>query len=614
MNLFSTNKISKFMGEKELIRNLSFGLNLGEKLGIIGVNGSGKSTLLKVLSSEEDVDSGEVYKNRELKISTLFQNPNLPLENTISQFFQKNPNEKMKLIFKYLDLCEDMETGKDVSDEFDTISSEIEKQNAWMEEDKIKSILKELGINDLHLKLSELSGGMQKKVCLVNLLISDSNLIILDEPTNHLDINTIIWLENYLINTEKSVLLITHDRYFLERITNRILEIAIPDCIIYEGNYEYYLEKKALLEESKERTEAKKERFLKIELDWLRRQPKARTTKQKAREDRFYDVEDREKFIKQEKIELKTGESRQGKKILEAINLSKKFGEKILFQKFDYVFKQKERIGIIGPNGAGKSTLLNILLGKIESDTGNLQVGVNTKFGYFDQTSKDMNPEFRVLEYIQKTTGEYIKTETGDKISAGSMLERFQFPSKMQSQLISKLSGGEKRRLYLVQILMQNPNFLVLDEPTNDFDIRTLGILEEFILEFSGTVIIVSHDRYFMDRLCNQLICFDGKGNLDFFTGQYSEYLEKEKSKPKEKKIIQEPEKILQEKTNPKKDKELKKLEEKISELETKKQNLEKQISETSENYSKLQELNSEIQKIDSDLEKKIVEWENLSK
>jgi ATP-binding cassette subfamily F protein uup len=614
MNLLSIDKLTKFAGDKELFRNLSFGFNESEKLGIIGINGSGKSTLLKILSGKEEPDSGNVYRNRILKISILEQNPDLDPDDTVLDFFYKNKNSKLKLIFEYISLLERLDTDESLLEEFDRISHEMEKNNAFEEEDRIKSLLKELGIHDFSKKISELSGGTKKKLSIIDLVVSDSNLLILDEPTNHLDIETIIWLEDFLKETDKAILIVTHDRYFLERITNRILEISLPQSILYEGNYEVYLERKAELEEAKEKQEHKEKRFLKKELEWLKRQPKARTTKQKAREDRFFEVQNKEKFQKQAEIQFKIDEVRQGKKILEVFNISKSFNQKLLFKNFEYTFTQKEKIGLVGANGAGKTTLLNILLGKLESDSGKIVQGVNTRFGYFDQNTIELNQEMRVLEYIQKKSGEYITTDSGEKISAGIMLERFQFPSRMQSQLISKLSGGEKRRLYLIQILMQNPNFLVLDEPTNDFDIKTLGVLEEFLLEFNGTVLIVSHDRYFMDRVCPFLLVLDGTETIKKFTGSYSDYLEYKSISNVEKKVNTNENSKQVKKTEQKKNKEINILEDKITELEKNMQSIEKDMITYSLDYSKLGELSNLLNLKKEELKILYSKWEEASK
>ncbi|HMV41835.1 MAG TPA: ABC-F family ATP-binding cassette domain-containing protein [Leptospiraceae bacterium] len=623
MNLLSIDKISKSAGEKELFRDLTFGLNEGEKVAIIGVNGSGKSTFLKIIKGLEEVDGGAVYKNRNLKISSLEQNPSFNPEDTILEHIFKGKSKALSLIQKYEEISEriTLESTKELESELHSIMNEIEKANAWEYENQIKSILNELGIKGLNRKMSELSGGMLKKVELVQTLIDESNLLILDEPTNHLDIDTILWLEEYLIKMNKSLLLVTHDRYFLDLVVDKILEISLPQSTLFEGNYNYYLEKKVEMDEANARKEAKAEGFLRVELEWLKRQPKARGTKQKARTDKIISVINREKFEEQEKFTFKVDPKKVGKKILEIENISKSFGPRNLIQKFSYTFKHYERLGIVGPNGSGKSTLLNILTGKLNPDSGFVNPGMNTRFGYFDQNSIELKQSMRVLEYIQKTAGEYIPMENGERISAGLLLERFQFPSKMQSSPVEKLSGGEKRRLYLVQILMHNPNFLILDEPTNDFDIKTLSILEEFLLEFPGCILTVSHDRYFMDRVANHLLVFDGMGNISGFAGTYSEYLSKPKKDLKEKSEPIQEKKQVEDNTNKpqkkklsyKEEKELKTIESDIDSLEKEKTQIQSDLTTFHSDFVKVKSLSDRLAEIESLLESKLLRWEELS-
>ncbi|HNN80442.1 MAG TPA: ABC-F family ATP-binding cassette domain-containing protein [Leptospiraceae bacterium] len=623
MNLLSIDKISKSAGEKELFRDLTFGLNEGEKVAIIGVNGSGKSTFLKIIKGLEEVDGGAVYKNRNLKISSLEQNPSFNPEDTILEHIFKGKSKALSLIQKYEEISEriTLESTKELESELHSIMNEIEKANAWEYENQIKSILNELGIKGLNRKMSELSGGMLKKVELVQTLIDESNLLILDEPTNHLDIDTILWLEEYLIKMNKSLFLVTHDRYFLDLVVDKILEISLPQSTLFEGNYNYYLEKKVEMDEANARKEAKAEGFLRVELEWLKRQPKARGTKQKARTDKIISVINREKFEEQEKFTFKVDPKKVGKKILEIENISKSFGPRNLIQKFSYTFKHYERLGIVGPNGSGKSTLLNILTGKLNPDSGFVNPGMNTRFGYFDQNSIELKQSMRVLEYIQKTAGEYIPMENGERISAGLLLERFQFPSKMQSSPVEKLSGGEKRRLYLVQILMHNPNFLILDEPTNDFDIKTLSILEEFLLEFPGCILTVSHDRYFMDRVANHLLVFDGMGNISGFAGTYSEYLSKPKKDLKEKSEPIQEKKQVEDNTNKpqkkklsyKEEKELKTIESDIDSLEKEKTQIQSDLTTFHSDFVKVKSLSDRLAEIESLLESKLLRWEELS-
>ncbi|MCC6275365.1 MAG: ABC-F family ATP-binding cassette domain-containing protein, partial [Leptospiraceae bacterium] len=622
MNLLSINKLSKKTGEKELFRDLTFGLNEGEKIAIIGVNGSGKSTLLRMIRGLEEPDSGAIYKNRSLAISFLEQNPAFNSDDTILEHIYKGKSQALSLVKKYMEICERMETDSTeaLDNELHRVMDEMDMHDAWQYENQITSILQELGIRGLNRKMSELSGGMLKKVELVQTLIDDSNLLILDEPTNHLDVDTILWLESFLVKMDKALLLVTHDRYFLDLVVDKILEISIPQSTLFEGNYNYYLEKKVEMDEALARKEAKAESFLRVELEWLRRQPKARGTKQKARTDKIISVVNREKIPSQEDFSFRVDPKKVGKKILEIANVSKGYSGQNLIEKFTYTFKHYERLGVVGPNGAGKSTLLNIITGKISPDSGNVSPGINTKFGYFDQNNIELKQSMRVLEYIQKNAGEFISLENGEKLSAGLMLERFQFPSRMQSSPIEKLSGGEKRRLYLVQILMHNPNFLILDEPTNDFDIKTLSILEEFLLEFPGCVVTVSHDRYFMDRVANHLLVFDGKGNISGFAGTYSEYLAQQKSTPKEKSATSEKEKLTtltekesKKKNNSKIEKELNSIEKDIEKLEKDKISIQEDLTKFHSDFIRVKELSDSLAELENSLGSKLQRWEELS-
>ncbi|EOQ95929.1 ABC transporter, ATP-binding protein [Leptospira wolbachii serovar Codice str. CDC] len=525
--LVSVSKLSKTIGEKKLFQNLDFSISEGEKLAIVGINGSGKSTLLRAILGKEETDSGQIIKNNNLKISILDQNPVFDQNETILDHIYKGDNKLVKTIRRYEDICERMSEGAEgLDDEFTEISQEMDRLSAWDYEQQVKSILKELGVEKLERKMSELSGGMLKKVELAKSLIDESNLLILDEPTNHLDVKSILWLEDYLAGLDKAIILITHDRYFLDRIVNKILELDRGSHFLYEGNYSIYLERKVEREETLQKQEDKIKQFLKQEVKWLKRQPKARSTKQKARIERASELQNREKREEQKDLELSVAAKRQGKTILEIHNLKKGIADKLLINDFTYTFKAKERLGVIGPNGIGKSTLLNLMAGRITPDSGYIKPGMNTKVGYFDQTSSELPLDRNVLDYIKDVAGEMIETESGEKISAAKMLERFLFDGKLQYTPIAKLSGGERRRLFLVQILMTGPNFLILDEPTNDLDIQTLSVLESFLDEFPGTVVIVSHDRYFLDRTAESLLIFRKEGKLDHYIGTFSSFLE----------------------------------------------------------------------------------------
>lgn len=616
--LVSVSKLSKTIGEKKLFSNLDFSISEGEKLAIVGINGSGKSTLLRAILGKEETDSGQIIKNNNLKISILDQNPVFDANETILDHIYKGDNKLVKTIRKYEDICERMGEGEEgLDDEFTKASQEMDRLSAWDYEGQIKSILRELGVEKLERKMSELSGGMLKKVELAKSLIDESNLLILDEPTNHLDVKSILWLEDYLANLDKAILLITHDRYFLDRIVNKILELDRGNYFLYEGNYSIYLERKVEREESLQKQEDKIKQFLKQEVKWLKRQPKARTTKQKARIDRANELQGREKREIQKDLELSVAAKRQGKTILEIHNLKKSIGEKVLINDFTYTFKAKERLGIIGPNGIGKSTLLNLMAGRLTPDSGYLKPGLNTKVGYFDQTSSELPLERNVLEYIKDVAGEMIETESGEKISASKMLERFLFDGKLQYTPIAKLSGGERRRLFLVQILMTGPNFLILDEPTNDLDIQTLSVLESFLDEFPGTVVIVSHDRYFLDRTAESLLIFRKEGKLDHYIGTFSSFLEVDsleiENEPSSMKQTQ-PQPVVTTVEKPKKSKQDQKkistLEKEIAALEEKKSNLEGNLSTFANDHTELSKITEEIQKIEAEILYKMEEWE----
>ncbi|TGK85579.1 ABC transporter ATP-binding protein [Leptospira bourretii] len=618
--LVSVSKLSKTIGEKKLFSNLDFSISEGEKLAIVGINGSGKSTLLRALLGKEETDSGQIIKNNNLKISILDQNPIFDPKETILDHIYKGDNKLVKTIRKYEDICERMSEGEEgLDDEFTNASQEMDRLSAWDYEQQIKSILKELGVEKLERKMSELSGGMLKKVELAKSLIDESNLLILDEPTNHLDVKSILWLEEYLAGLDKAIILITHDRYFLDRIVTKILELDRGSHFLYEGNYSIYLERKVEREETLQKQEDKIKQFLKQEVKWLKRQPKARSTKQKARIDRASDLQNREKREIQKDLELSVAAKRQGKTILEIHNLKKGIADKLLINDFTYTFKAKERLGIIGPNGIGKSTLLNLMSGRITPDSGYIKPGINTKVGYFDQTSSELPLERNVLDYIKDVAGEMIETESGEKISAAKMLERFLFDGKLQYTPIAKLSGGERRRLFLVQILMTGPNFLILDEPTNDLDIQTLSVLESFLDEFPGTVVIVSHDRYFLDRTAESLLVFRKEGKLDHFIGTFSSFLENDSLELEAEPSSQKPKEVLptplgsEKPSKSKQDqKKLSKLETEIAKLESSKLELETKLSTFANDHTELQKISEEIQKIETEILYKMEEWEML--
>lgn len=615
MNLISLDTISKSVGDKTLFTDISFGIESGQKTALIGVNGCGKSTLLKILAGRMQPDSGTVAKNRECRINYLPQLPEYNPEQTILEHIMSADNSLVRLIMRYEELCANPENTDAYHKEYDGVMEEMNKLDAWQYEYEIKSILGELGINDTSLVLKTLSGGMLKKVSLAQALIDDGNLLIMDEPTNHLDIDTVEWLQAYLSKTNKSILMVTHDRYFLDSICNNIIEIDRGRIYTFAGGYSYYLEKKTELENSLMREEERIKSILRNELKWLKAGVKARTTKQKARKERIYDMQKREKLTTQKSIELEVAGKRLGNKILEIEDISKSYDGREIIRPFSYVFKHQERLGIVGPNGAGKSTFIRLITSEEESDTGEVRVGVNTTFAVFDQHSKALEPEKRIIDVVREEK-ETIHLPNGKTISAGQMLEKFLFPSGMQSTPVHKLSGGEKRRLHLVLILMQNPNFLILDEPTNDLDIKTLSVLEDFLEDFPGCLLVVSHDRCFMNRAAESLLVFDGEGGIEKFPGSYDDYLENKRDLEAAEKIEAKPKETKQSKPKNKltymEKQEFESIEPEIERLEAEKASYEEVLAKGGSNYTELAEAQAKIDELETAILEKLERYEYL--
>ncbi|MDH5721690.1 MAG: ATP-binding cassette domain-containing protein, partial [Spirochaetia bacterium] len=554
MNLFSISEASKEIGDKILYQDISFGFDETEKAAIIGINGCGKSTLLKIIAGLNTFDKGKFAKNNKLICGYLDQNIDFDENQTIYDFIFSSDNRRIKILKDYLSLQIKIsdpanETIHSDLKKIEALEEKMETLDVWRLESEAREILYHLNIYDMKIKMSELSGGMVKKTALARLLIEDNNLLLLDEPTNHLDIASIAWLEEYLCKTKKALLIITHDRYFLDNVVNYIIEIDNCSITKYKGNYSSFLEKKEEIAAIEQRTIAKRQNILLKELEWLRRMPKARGTKQKARiqqidKSQIQTQSLTENAKRKNKISaLYSREERLGKKILEIINISKTFGDDLIFSSFSYEFKKKERIGIIGDNGAGKTTFLKILMQVLKSDTGKINYGINTKIGYLSQTSEKVDENLSLIQAV-KEIANFIEYENGKKITAGQLLERFLFESGRQGQKVGKLSGGERRRLDIMRILMQNPNFLILDEPTNDLDLQTMTILENFLLDFPGCLIVVSHDRYFLDKLTDMLFIFEKGKNIRVIPGLCSDYIFTEKkSAPQKTKEIK-PEKI----------------------------------------------------------------------
>ncbi|MBU3189904.1 ABC-F family ATP-binding cassette domain-containing protein [Clostridium bowmanii] len=528
MNLLTVEEVSKSYSERILINKASLGISDGDKIGLIGVNGTGKSTFLKIIAGLEVPDTGRILKGSMVNIEYLPQDPEFDSEATVLEQIFKSDTDVMKVIREYEAAIEKLQKNPEdetLQKSLMNYNNKMDACNGWQVQNEAKIILTKLGITNFKERIGNLSGGQRKRVALCSALITPSDLLILDEPTNHMDNKIIDWLENYLNNRKGALLMITHDRYFLDRITNKILELDRGVLYSYQGNYSVFLEKKVERMALMDALERKRQGLFKKELAWIRRGAKARTTKQKARIDRFEDLQDAKIDLSNDKLELSSASTRLGKKIINVESIYKAYGENKLIADFSHIFTKRDKVGIIGPNGIGKSTLMNILSGMIKQDSGLIEWGETVKIGYFHQENGAMDENMRAIDYIREAA-EYISTGDGEKITASQMLERFLFDGTTQYSFISKLSGGEKRRLYLSRILMEAPNVLFLDEPTNDFDIQTLAVLEDYLDGFAGVVITVSHDRYFLDRVAEKIFSFEGNEKIIQFVGNYSEYQE----------------------------------------------------------------------------------------
>ena len=599
-----------------LFKNLTIGINRGRRVALVGVNGAGKSTLLKLLAGQFLPVEGKVVQARDLRMGYLEQDPTFDKAYTISDYIFHSDNKQQQLIREYENL---LENDPDNTKAIDKVTEEISNHNAWEYEYKIKTILGRLDIHHLNQKIDTLSGGQRKRLALARLLIEDPDVYLLDEPTNHLDIDTIEWLEKLLTEGAKTIVMVTHDRYFLDNVCNEILELDNGKVIPYNGNYAHYLEKKAEREAESEAQFQKNSNLLRKELEWMRRQPQARGTKSKARIDAYYDLEEKTKNAGlKEKVELSVKTSRQGNKILELHHLYKAFSGHQFVGNFSYVFKKGDRIGLAGKNGSGKSTLLNIITGNLQPDKGEVVLGETTVMGYFHQSGMSFKEDDRVIDVV-KNVAEFITMADGKTISASALLTLFLFPPKKQHGFISKLSGGEKKRLQLLQILMKNPNFLILDEPTNDLDIDTLNVLEEFLINYTGVLMMVSHDRYLLDKLTDQLFIMEGDGNVRIFNGNYSSYRYEQEIAKQQAKNIQIAEKA-QPKNQPKKNKlpfkelkELENLNKEIGEIENKIKALTAELNSGISDHSKLGELARQIAVLNDQLDEKSMRWMELT-
>jgi ATP-binding cassette subfamily F protein uup len=624
MNYLSADNISKSFGDRWLFKNLSFGISQGQRIVLVGVNGSGKTTLLNVLAGFLPPDGGSVSVRKEITIGYLGQNPVFDEDLTVQQNIFSGQNATLDLIREYEAAMANHNTSAEKMQE---LMERMDELQAWDFEVKVKQVLSKLGINNLDAVVKTLSGGQRKRVAMARVLIDEPNLLIMDEPTNHLDLDTIEWLEGLLSTQNTTLLMVTHDRYFLDRVANEIVELDNGELYSYKGNYSYFLEKKAEREEAAVAETEKARNLMRKELEWIRRMPKARGTKAKYRVDAFEELKEKAaKKTSGPQLELSVKTTRQGGKIMEVDHISKFFGEQKVVDNFSYVFKKKDRIGVVGPNGAGKSTFLNMLTGKLQPDAGTIDAGQTTVFGYYTQDELTFKDDQRVIDIV-KEIAEVVEMANGEVITASQFLQHFQFAPPQQYTFVSKLSGGEKRRLQLLRVLIKNPNFLILDEPTNDLDIITLNILEDFLLNFGGCLLIVSHDRYFMDRLVEHLFVFEGEGQIRNFAGNYTDYREWLKEQEKQEKQEQETKKAAapvpekkQEQPNSKRkatfaeQKEYEQLEKEIAKLEARKTDLIATMNAgTTTDHAQLTAWATELEQINEQLEEKEFRWLELA-
>ncbi|MFL1896966.1 ABC-F family ATP-binding cassette domain-containing protein [Aquimarina sp. 2-A2] len=619
MNYVSIENIAKSFGERVLFKNISFGINEGQKIGFVAKNGTGKTSLLNIVAGGEHPDEGQVVYRKDLKVAFLPQEPDLDPTLTIEQTIFAADNEILRALSAYDKALK----NPDDADAYQKAFERMEVLNAWDFETQYKQILFKLKLENLDQKVAMLSGGQKKRLALANILLSKPDLLYLDEPTNHLDLEMIEWLEEYFAKENFTLFMVTHDRYFLENVCNEIVELEDGQLYTYKGNYAYYLDNKEARVTNEQINTNKAKQLYKNELAWMRKQPKARTTKSKSRIDDFYEIKERaHKRRNDHAIELEINMERMGSKILELHKVSHSFEDLVILDKYEYVFKKGERIGIIGKNGTGKSTFLNMLTGAIVPDQGKIILGETIKFGYYTQKGITIKEGQKVIDVI-KEFGEYIPLKKGRQISAQQLLERFLFDRKKQYDFVEKLSGGERKRLYLCTVLIQNPNFLILDEPTNDLDIVTLNVLENFLLDFPGCLLVVSHDRYFMDKIVDHLFVFKGNGVIEDFPGNYTDYRIYESSKTPETTVVQKEATAGNTKSNWKKEatpslsykeqKEFSRIERDLKKWELKKTELEKVFLDTSLSQERINEASLELQKVIKNIEEGEIRWLELS-
>ena len=618
MNYLSVENISKSFGERTLFENISFGINKDQKIAFVAKNGTGKTSILKIITGEDMPDTGQVVMRKEIKMAFLSQEPALNPELTIEESIFASDNDILKVIEQYEKALENPGNEEAYQKAFER----MDLYNAWDFETQYKQILFKLKLDDLKLRVKNLSGGQKKRLALAIILINKPDLLILDEPTNHLDLEMIEWLENYFAKENMTLFMVTHDRFFLERVCNEIIELENGKLYQYKGNYSYYLTKKEERIAAENASIDKAKNLYVKELDWMRRQPKARTTKSKSRQDDFYVIQEKaHSRRKDHQIELEINMERMGSKVVELHNVSKRFKEKTILENFSYNFKRGERIGIIGKNGTGKSTFLNIITNSLPPDGGKVVVGDTIKLGYYTQSGINPKPEQKVIDII-KEYGEYIPLAKGRTISAAQLLERFLFDRKKQYDFVEKLSGGELKRLYLCTVLIQNPNFLILDEPTNDLDIVTLNVLENFLLDYPGCLIVVSHDRYFMDKIVDHLFVFRGEGVIEDFPGNYSDFrIYEDSAEPAKEdlKPVGDNAKKTWKQNNVKagltfnEQKEYQKIEKEIKDLEREKEAIEQQFSDGAVADAEIAKKAADLELILKTIDEKTERWFELS-
>ena len=613
MSILSVNQLSLHQGAKSLFESATFSIDADDKIAVIGPNGSGKTTLLSLIANLYKTPQDEISFQSGLRISTLPQTPDLNPEHSIQEHLYKSKTEASLAIRNYHQTLDayNQDPSLEAEAAYTSALETMDHLNLWEYEDRISSILKELNIDQLDQKIKDLSGGMRKKIALAQTFFEETDLLILDEPTNHLDIRTIEWLEAMLKKQNTALLMVTHDRYFLDKVCNKILEIDQEKIFVYQGNYSLYLEQREQRYLAQARQESRIQSILRVELAWLKRGPKARSTKQQARKDRIDKMVNRDRINAQDILSLDIAERRLGKKILALKSISKSFDDRCLIRDFSYTLNKGDRIGILGPNGVGKSTFLNLIMGHLAPDSGEVDVGVNTVFGYFDQHSDEFDPNHTVYEHVSEI-GTQFKRPDGSTVSASKLLEQFLFPSQMLKTPIEKLSGGERRRLHLVCLLLKNPNVLLFDEPTNDLDIQTLSVLEDFLMSFQGSVIIISHDRYFLDRVVNQLLVFNTQSEIHPFHGNYSDYMDTLKEIEKLKKSNTKSNQKAPSQPQRDQNKAIQKIEKEINRLESQKKECDALYTASNSQPEDYAKIGKKIKAIDDQLADAYDRWEAL--